>query len=350
MRTGTLLALALAAAAPGGAHAAHRVVVLPFEESSRVRVGAEVGAALAAQLAARRYDPVAGEAVERFLERERVRYVDSLPAPALERLLRELGATRALFGNVLVASERPLLVAVAARLVGPGGQVVWNDVAIVREAHAGGLLGSSKLTTLREAIAEAARALADSAPDGRSSRTAHARGPRLTFSASGGPVSYRARGAAPGGPIAILPPTNYTPDPRAARVVGELLAVRARAHRGVRLVEAAELRQAAPAAELRLSRRLDVDDMKRLQPAVGTHLFLRTTVLRFDPSADAPVGDARVALEMTLVDADTERIVWTAYHERRGDEYVAPLRTSPVHDVVTLANRVVEELVDTLWN
>ena len=90
--------------------------------------------------------------------------------------------------------------------------------------------------------------------------------------------------------------------------------------------------------------------MKRLRPGAGTDLFLRTTILKFEPSAATPVGDARVALEVTLVDALTERIVWTAYHERRGEDYVAPLRASPVRDVVTLADRVVDELVATLWN
>ena len=197
----TLLALALAAgAAPAAARAGARVVVLPFEESSRVRVAAEVSGALAGRLAARRYEPVAGDPVERFLERERVRYVDSLPAPVLARLLAELGATRALFGSVLAASERPLLVAVSARLVGAGGEVLWSDVAIVREERAGGVLGSRKLTKLPEAIAEAARRLAEGAPEGGSARTIRARGPRLTFSTSGGPVAVpgpRRAGGAP---------------------------------------------------------------------------------------------------------------------------------------------------------
>ena len=89
---------------------------------------------------------------ERFLERERIRYVDSLPRAALGRLLAEHGAERALFGHVVVASERPLLLVVSARLVAENGKVHWSELAVVREEHAGGILSGRKLTTLRDAI------------------------------------------------------------------------------------------------------------------------------------------------------------------------------------------------------
>ena len=352
MRIGSPLALALAVAvaAPLAARADARVAVMPFEETSRVRVGDELSRALADRLAARHHAIVAQAAVEGFLERERIRWVDSLPPEALDRLLAETSATRVLFGHVLAASERPLFVAVKARLVGPGGRLTWSDVAIVREERGGGLLAPRKVGSLPEAIAEAARRLADGIPDGRGDRTARPGGAGGTLFARGGPVSYRARGAGRGAAIAILSPTNYSAEPLAPRLVAELLAVRAGAQRGVALVEPDALRRAAVQSDLRLSRRLDADDVKRLAPAVGTRLFLRTTVLAFEPSVASPVGDARVALEMTLLDADTGRILWTAYDDRRASDYDAPLRPAPIRDVMSLADRVVDELVGTLWN
>jgi TolB-like protein len=351
VRTGTALALALAAAAPLGARADQRVAVMPFEESSRVPVAEELSRAFSARLVARHHALVAPAAVEAFLERERIRWVDSLPPEALDRLLAETGATRVLFGHVLAASERPLFVAVKARLVGPGGRPFWSDVAIVREERGGGVLTPRKVATLPEAIAEAARRLADGVPDGRGAGTARPGGAGGLLLSRGGPVAYRARGAGRvGASVAVLPPTNYSDDPRATRVVAELLAVRAGAEHGVPLIEPDALRRAALGADLRLGRRLDADDLKRLAPAVGTRLFLRTTVLAFEPAVASPVGDARVALEMTLLDVDTGRILWTAIDDRRATDYGALFRQAPLRDVVSLADRVVDELVGTLWN
>jgi hypothetical protein len=350
VRIGTLLALALAAAAPLAARAEQRVAVMPFEETARVRIGDELSRALAGRLAARHHALVPPAEVEAFLDRERIRWVDSLPPAALERLLAEAGATRVLHGHVLAASERPLLVAVKARLVGPGGRLYWSDVVVVREERGGGLLAPRKVASLPEAIAEAARRLADGIPDGRGDGTSRPGGAGGALVSRGGLVAWRAKGAGRGAPIAILSPTNYSAEPLAPRLVAELLAVRAGAQRGVALVEPDALRRAAVEKDLRLSRRLDADDVKKLAPAVGTRLFLRTTVLAFEPGVASPVGQARVALEMTLLDADTGRILWTAIDDRRSTDYDAPLRPSPIRDVVSLADRVVDELAGTLWN
>jgi hypothetical protein len=350
VRSGKPLALLLALAAPLAARAEQRVALLPLEETSKVRVGDALARELAGRLAARHHAIVPGDAVEAFLDRRRLRWVDSLPPEALAALLAETGATRVLFGTVLAASERPLLVAVKARLVGPGGRLVWSDIAVVREERGGGLLTPRKVATLPEAIAEAARRLADDMPDGRGDGVARPGGTGRALLAGGGVVSWRARDAGRGAAVAILSPTNYSREPLAARLVAELLALRAGAQRGILLVEPDVLRRAAVAADLRLSRRLDADDVKRLAPAVGTRLFLRTTVLAFEPMLASPVGtEARVSLEMTLLDADTGRILWTAIDDRRSSDYAAPLRPTPIRDVVSLADRVVDELVATLW-
>jgi hypothetical protein len=351
VRLGTPLALALAAAAPLAARAEQRVAVMPFEETSKVRVADQLSGALAGRLAARHHALVPPAEVEAFLERERIRWVDSLPPEALSRLLAESGATRVLYGHVLAANERPLIVAVEARLVGPGGRLYWSDVAVVREELGGGALSPRKVSSLPEAIAEAPRRLADGVPDGRGEGTARPGGAGGMLLSRGGPIAWRrARDAGRGAPIAILSPTNYSADPLAPRLVAELLAIRAGAQRGVPLIEPDALRRAAVQADLRLSRRLDADDVKRLAPAVGTRLFLRTTVLAFEPAVASPVGEARVALEMTLLDADTGRILWTAIDDRRSSDYGAPLRPGPIRDVVSLADRVVDELAGTLWN
>jgi hypothetical protein len=343
------LLLLLAVAAPAAARAEQRVAVMPLEETSKVRVGEAFSRALAERLAARHHAVVPAAEVEAFLDRERIRWMDSLPPEVLARLLAETGATRVLQGHVLAASERPLLVAVKLRLVGPGGRPIWSDVAVVREERGGGLLTARKVGSLPEAIAEAARRLADGIPDGRGDGAARPGGTGALL-AHGGLVAFRVRGAGRDAPVAILAPTNYSPEPLASRLVAELLAVRVGAQRGIAVVEPDALRRAAVATDLRLSRRLDADDMSKLAPAVGTRLFLRTTVLAFEPGLAAPVGtDARVALEMTLVEAGTGRILWTAIDDRRASDYAALLRPTPIRDVVSLADRVVDELVGTLW-
>jgi TolB-like protein len=344
------LAAAAALAPARGAAAGTRIVIMPFEEFGTTRVADKVSERVVAQLARKGYDLVLGDPVEAFFERERVRYVDSLAPAVLDKMLKELDATRVFFGVVLSASERPLHVTVAARMLGAGGRLVWTDVVTITPEHAVGLLSPKKISSFPELLHEAARQLADRIPEARSRRFVGPRPSPVLVTPSRGPVVYRAPSLRAPADVVVLPPTNYTYVPRAARVILDLVARRVGERTSVRAVEPAAIRQAAVAEDLRLSRRLDVEDMKKLQKSLGARLYLRTTIFKFEPGPDSPVGEAAVALEMTLIDASTEKIVWTAYHERRSEEYVVPLKMKAVRDVLTLADQTVAEMVRTLWN
>ncbi|HXH38450.1 MAG TPA: hypothetical protein VNN08_07470, partial [Thermoanaerobaculia bacterium] len=160
----------------------------------------------------------------------------------------------------------------------------------------------------------------------------------------GGPLAFRTRDLDPATPhlICILPFENDSPVPEASRVVADLLSLRLAAANGFEVVEPATLRAAALKAGIASFRGTASDDLARLAPALGTSLFLRGTIYRY--------GTEAVQIEVSLVDINSGRILWSAQHDRKGSDYIGFLMLGAPSNAVSLTDRVVAEMIDTAWH
>jgi hypothetical protein len=102
------------------------------------------------------------------------------------------------------------------------------------------------------------------------------------------------------------------------------------------------------AEDVRSFRALDPEQLRRVGERVGAALFLRGSVYTWRDSVPQGGGSPEVSLELSLVDAARDRVMWTGQHARKGGDYAFLLQRGTVTSAVALADRVVSELLDRL--
>jgi hypothetical protein len=341
-----ILPLCIALAAPAGAGAVERILVLPLENLARSPAGLNVvSAALEAQLASKGYEVAAGAATEEFLRSHRIRYLDSLENRRVEELLAAHGADAVLMGAVLSynGSRRNPDVAIALRIVGRDGQVLWSTTSgissmdTVRAFRRGGVGQVDDLA--RRLVSMAMSSL----PAGQLPRA-----PEKQGGGTAGPSrAYRARELVGRElSICVLPLQNRAEERGAARTLEAILQQSLAERPGIRTVSPADLRRGVVEAELRVPSRLSADQMRKLGKAVGTSLFLQGTVFEYGIAANETGETPAVEIYLSLFDAETGRTVWSGLHRRTGLDYEGWLQFGAVNDLSTLASRVTNELLN----
>ncbi len=340
-------ALACALVAPGAARGEVRVVVLPFEDLGERRAAAPMVEALMERLARAGYAVSAGPLVEEFLERRRIRYLDSLTADALRELLEAFQAQRVVFGTVLLAFDKPVpYVAAHARMIGAEAKVFWAELVSLGADETRGAFDLGGTKTLEELCRVVARRLVQDLP--RPEAPPQARpGPPPRALATRAVKAWRSpelRGVKELR-VCVLPPWNRTDSRWAARVATELVTRRLAATRIVRVIEPADMRQAALAGSARLAGGGEPNELRKIGERLGVDYFVKGTLFALEDRLGA---DGRVALELTLLDARTGRILWTAFHDRAGDPHLGLLERSAMQDPVTVADQAIAEMISTL--
>jgi len=350
-----VLAGAIAAAAPQTTAvpgpASSRVVLLPFDNfSGATEARAAVAGLITAGLWKKGYEVIQGEPVEQALEAGRIRYLESLTAESRRRLLSDLGASALVTGTLYswVPEDHPSL-SLSVRMVSAEGTTLfWNLVGLSAD-ETEGMLGLGRLSDMeplaREAIARLLRGLP--AP-GAAPSSASLEGRPWRLAA---PLTYRSEQLQKGHVYraVLLPVDNQTSVREASRDVSDVLDRRLAQSGLFDVVEPAELRAAILAEKVRGFTDMNPDTLHRLGHRLGTPLFVRSTLTAFRPGglhgANRP---PQVALELQLVDIDSDRLLWTSQHARRGDDYASLFERGAITDVVALADRTVSEMVRAL--
>lgn len=341
-----LATMLLLGTAPAGGAARERIVVVPFENLPRAGAARPVVTpAVEAALAEKGYEVVAGEATEEFLHARRIRYLDSLTAAQAVELQLATGADAALVGSIVVYDGREAdpQVALAAKVIGSKGDVLWSNVEGLTAAQTEGAFGLGKAKAVDEVARRAVRRLLEPLPRGKLAPV------RVDRPAGGGapPRVYRAREQV--GKhlrICVLPLVNLTDDRDAPRVLDAVLEHRLSERSDVTAVQPAELRAAIVEAKLRAPSQMSPDQLREVGKIVGTPLFLRGTILGFGRSSAEGVSAPEIEIYLTLVDVESGRTLWSGLHRRSGAEYEKLLRFGVVREQTSLANRVVAELIE----
>ncbi|HEX3108586.1 MAG TPA: hypothetical protein VHU41_05795, partial [Thermoanaerobaculia bacterium] len=116
----------------GGAPAASpAIVILPFDNFSGANDAPQALGVLFAKAAERRgWRVIPADQVEPLLEKNRVRYLDSLDDKSRAEIIAGTGAAGIVSGTLYTYAEgRNPIVAVSARMVRADGTFAWGDVA-----------------------------------------------------------------------------------------------------------------------------------------------------------------------------------------------------------------------------
>jgi len=323
------------------------IVVLPLDNVSGVPdVPLEVSVRLAKAIEAKgwRVAPVAD--VEPLLEQERVRYLDAIDDAVRDKIIAATGAKAIVSGTLyLYADGRNPTVAVSARMVRADGTLAWADAAELSADDGVQLCGFGRKANAAEVRDEAVEQLTKRFPRA-GEETGVVAGHSKPWLMRG-PASFRVADLDPSTPhkVCVLPFENDASVPEAARVVADLLAIRLAAANGFEVVDPARLRAAALDAHIGSFRSISSEDLQRLAAAVGTTLFIRGTVFDYLDAAGRPGVESRVDVELSLVDVQSGRVLWTVQHERKGNDYVGFLMLGAVTNAVSLTDRVVSEMI-----
>lgn len=345
-----LLALAMVAVLPSPGRADGTVVVLlPLDDlAGRPRIARELSGLLAQQLARRGYEVVHGVAVEQVLERLRVRYLDSLPAPVAGRIREEFGAHGLVLGSLLSYREgNDPAMALSARMVTPEGRQAWTGMVGLTADDTTGMLGRGRVKTADELVGRAVARLFDGFPD--PSRRPVARALPMRRTPSPGPITYRAPGFDPrrAQRVCVLPFESFEKRSGAARIAVELASARLRERGGLSVVEAGDLRAAVLSEEVRSLLHPDSGQLRKLARRLDAPLFLRGTVYVYRERDGG--GEPEVDMQLTLVNVEEGKIVWTSRLARRGSQYMKLLQRGAISTAAALADQALAEMVDALF-
>jgi curli biogenesis system outer membrane secretion channel CsgG len=140
--------------------------------------------------------------------------------------------------------------------------------------------------------------------------------------------------------VCVLPFASSMPE--ASRVLLEILTVRLEATGEFDVVEPAAFRDAMRAEKIRSVAMMTSTELAAIGKHLGTTIFLRGNIHTW---REAGGGRSEIQIDMTLADVATGEILWAVAHQRRGGDYSGILQRGTVHNVVTLADRVVSEAI-----
>lgn len=330
-----------------------KVVLLPPDNiSGNDAAGKAVVQLVSAALLKRGWMVVAPAEVETDLEAARVRYLDSVDSEVAASILSSHDAGGYVTTTVMTwrEGENPI-VALSARFVATSGVTKWGDAVAIAANDTEGMLGFGRVSTIEDLSRRAVGELFDTFPS-RDGNPGVARGRRKPLFIAA-PRTYRSSALPNGQPrrVCILPFETTGNDSVAPRVVQDLLTLRLLSTGDFEIVEPAAFRAAMRAERIRSFRGITPQEMKRLAERIGTPLFVKGTIYEYREvplhGSGKPPG---IQLEMTLVDVESERVVWASHHGRRGDDYAGLFLRGVSSNAVALADRLISEIVSAGQN
>jgi TolB-like protein len=344
-------AVLVAAVSPAGAASrpdgTQRVVLVPFENVTRAAGAREnLMAAVALGLERKGFEVVTGDEVEVFLRKNRIRYLDALPASKAEELRAQLRAHVVMTGSILSYDRKATdpLVALSLTAIGAHGALAWSDVEGLAASESRGAFDLQKTADVAVVGRRLVERMIDRIPPGRFEQS-----PAGGFSLRRAPRVYRSKALAGKKlTLCVLPLENLSGGRDAGRVVEAAIHDRLSRDARVRALPPADLRQAVLSAGLRAPSRLTLDNLRKLTASARTSYYLQGSIFQYRAAVgDGPgAAPATVEIYLRLIDADDGRTVWSGLHGRLGTDYETVLQFGAVRDPATLAAHVVTELMD----
>lgn len=328
-----------------------QIAVLPFENLSGIRAASgKTMPSIDKVLIEKGYKLLPREVLERFLREERIRFLDSLPSPITQKLTSKFTLEGVLTGTILsyVSGENPQ-VGLSARLLSKDGNLFWgNTIGLTGEGQMG-ILGLGKVEKIEDLIPIATAELFETL-NLKGGVNLKRLGGLNQFLLSG-PRAYRSSllNSKNIFRIGVLPFENKSTNKEAGRILLNLLILRLAARERFKVVETGDVREGMISEGIQSFEEIDLNQLKILGRKLGTNFFIRGTIFKYSEGLGA-VGltSPEIELYLSMLDAETGKVLWTAHHSRKGENYLTVLQFGLIRNPIALSDQVLEEMVKTL--
>jgi len=342
---------------PSVARGQARIGLLPFENVSGVREATSgIMPFVEEGLRKKGYSLPPRAQIEKHLEEERIRFLDSLPTPAIRKISEKFALDAVLTGTILSyrgkAGATPQI-GLSAKLLSREGALLWGKTVSMTGEDTRGVFSLGAIDNVLDLIPVATRRLLETfrQEGGVEQRSSWGQPARFLFLSSG-PTVYRSPKFDPGPDprICVLPLMNESANRNAGRILLSLLTVRLSGKDRFDVVEPGNLLEAMVAEKIRYSREIEPVQRKILSRRLRTRYFLEGRIYKFDEgiAQDRTVAFPKVELYLSVVDGETGELLWIAQHSREGGEYETFLQSGILRNPAALADQVLEEMVKTM--
>jgi hypothetical protein len=355
-RRGVLLALALAACARAGPREAPpslgRLAVFPPDNKSGTPIAQQqLSDVIARSLAARGLEVVAGDALEGFFAKYRIRYTAALDSETSRRIGEELGVDGMVLTTVELNGDAPgPSFGVTMRLVSADARATlrWTDGAARVYNDSPGLLGLGVATTREELERWVLSRMSSSLAAYLSGRGP--RSPRCASDKRFRPnVPYRSPRLDAGQrySVTVLPFENRTKSRQAGELVSLNVLRQLHALDHLQVLEPGVVRDILLRYRIITEGGVSLDQARMLLGGLHTDLVVLGTVFEYD--TDGPNSSARVAFSTAVMDTHTGELVagFSSYHD--GDERVVLFDRGRIQTQQELTCRMARDVVDAIF-
>ena len=352
-----LLAALLVTCAPHQARGQEpkTLALLPFENVSGSIESVRIIMPLVEQsLRMKGYQIVGPEKLEPFLSRNRIRNTGMMSRAHLSNLRREFGADFALLGSVDLyyeSTENPQW-GVSSRIVSTSeGNILWAECTGRTGGDFTKMLGLGTITSGKALAEEVIKIMFETFP---------AQG--TPFPASPGVGTSILRVAPPKGGyrsdsldaasrwrVAVAIFENISERKGAGRILTDVFTT-ALLNRGrFEVIDPGEVNDALIALGRTPYGGLDFSTLREFKKRTAIDAIFIGTVYRYNEGLKREASTSpEIALDVTLLDTDSGKILWFAVGERSGDDSQLVLDFGVIRSMVPLIRRAISEMLDTL--
>ena len=352
-----LLAALLAAGFAGASRAqtATTLALLPFENVSGSTESVRIIMPLIEQnLREKGYQVVGPDKIESFLSRNRIRNTGMLSRSQLNNLRGEFGVDFALVGSVDLfyeSADNPQW-GVSSRIVSTGEAIVlWAESAGRTGGDYTGMLGLGTITSGRDLAQEVVKILFQTLPPPgtRLASPQHQKATGLRVIGSRGSYRSPALDSAPRWRVSVTIFDNASERRGAGRILADVFSTALFHHGRFDVIDPGEVNEALIALGRTSYGGMDIATLRDFKKRTGIDAIIRGTVYRYNEGLKREATTSPdIALDVTMLDAESGRIVWFAVGERSGDDSQIALDFGIIRSMVPLIRRTISEMLDTL--
>jgi hypothetical protein len=329
------------------------IAVMPLENLAGTALPLKkMGKSVRAALKSRDLNLLEEDALEKFMERHRVRYAGGITEELGKEFQKETGAKAALFLSFeLYDDADPPKIALAARLVSAGQKTVilWADGVAMAGNDSPGVLGLGRIHDPRVLWDKARTRIVNSLAGYLAGKE--------TVKPGGAEGKYRPKSYYKGSPepadggeaprIAILPFLNES----TRRNAGEIMAIhflrRLSERENLKVIEPGEVRQALLMSRTIMERGLSLPQAEVLHALLGADLVLMGIVTDYEDYKGL-WGKPKVNFSVRLLDMKTKRVTWSSISHNLGDDGMFFFDMGKVNTAHALASSMVRSAVEMM--
>ena len=300
------------------------------------------------------YQVISGERIESFLSRHRIRNTGMLSRAQLNNLRRDFGVDLALVGSVDLfyeSADNPQWGLSSRILSTEKADVLWAESTGRTGGDYTGMLGLGTITSGRDLAQAVVKLLFQTLPQsGRSFPAPQARNIRR-FHFFGPAANYLSPTRDPASRLRVAGTVfeNAAERRGAGRILTDVFTTALFHHSRFDVSDPGEGNEALIALGRTPYGGMDVSTLNDFRKRTGIDAIFRGTVYRYNEGLKREATTSpEIALDITMLNAETGKILWFAVGERTGDDSQIALDFGIIRSMVPLIQKAVEDMLQTL--